>query len=157
MRVKNIFRRATAILAATVLAATAFASIATAHSLDKSDSITFAIPTTPGGSVTLLGQRKSLPRSFGGTAVLDYLVKGQTSDLIISEAAAADDCLEGEEPFIGVDMVGAGGNVTADLTLSGTAQNADGQTVTYNEHFGDSKSLGSAGTVTEVLSICLDL
>lgn len=157
MRVKKIFSRATAILAATVLAATAFTSMATAHSIDKSDSISFAIPTTPGGSVGVLGQRKSLPRSFGGTGLLEYLVKGQTSDLIISEAAAADDCLPGEEPFIGVDMVGAGGNVTADLTLQGMMQDADGTLHEYNEHFGDSKSLGNAGEVTELLFICLDL
>ncbi len=154
---KKIFRQVTALLAALVVAATAFASMATAHSIDKSDSISFAIPTTPGGSVTLLGNKKQLPRNFGGTEVLDYLVKGQTSDLIVSEAAAADDCSAGEEPFIGVDMVGAGGQLTADATLNGTAQDANGDTVPYNAHFGDSKSLGNAGEVTEMLAICLDL
>lgn len=157
MRVRKIFSRATAIVAATIVVATAFASIATAHSLDKADSMTFTIPTTAGGSVTLLGNKVQIPRSFGGEGVLEYLVKGQTSDLIISEAAAADDCSEGELPFIGVDMVGAGGQLSADFTLAGSVQNVDGSSMPYGTELHEDESLGKAGEVTEVLSICLAL
>lgn len=157
MRVKQTFNRVTAILAATVVAATALASVANAHSVDTSDSVTFTVPTTAGGSVTLLGNKRQIPRSFGGQGVLDYLVKGQTSDLIISQAVAADDCSEGEKPFIGVDIVGAGGSIAADFNLAGTVQDADGNMQPYAAEYHEAQTLGRAGEVTELLAICLAL
>lgn len=157
MKRTRIFKRAGGILAAVVVASSALVAGASAHSVDKAQTLTFPIVKTPGGEVTILGQKVFLPRNMTGEAVLTYDVKGQTSDLIVSEAAA-DDCTPPQAPFIGVDIISAGGNLTAQLQVTGTAVGADGQEEPYDSGLvGGSQSLGNPGQKTDVMSICLDL
>lgn len=155
---KNIiFNRMVAILSVLTIASMAFTASAGAHSAEKGDTLTFPIPTTPGGEVTIMGKKVHLPRNLTGQGVLSYLVKGQTSDLIVSEAAA-DDCTEPNDPFIGVDILSAGGTLTAQLRVTGTYVGPDGTIQPYDSgEQGSSQSLGSPGSKTDVMSICLDL
>ena len=152
-----IFNRMAAIFSVLALASMAFVATAGAHTAAKSDTLTFPIPTTPGGEATVMGQKVHLPRNLTGQAVLSYDVVGQTSDLIVSEAAA-NDCTAPNDPFIGVDFISSGGNVAASLRITGTSVGADGQAKSYDSGpLGGQQSLGSPGSKTDVASLCLDL
>lgn len=152
-----IFNRMVAILSILLIASMAFVASAGAHNADKGDSLTFPIPTTPGGEVTVMGQKVHLPRNLTGEAVLSYLVRGQTSDLVVSEAAA-DDCTAPNEAFIGVDFISAGGTIAATARITGTSIGTDGQPKAYDSGpLGGSQSLGNPGSKTDVMSVCLDL
>lgn len=151
------FNRIAAIFSVLALASMAFVATAGASSADKGDTLTFPIPTTPGGEATVMGQKVHLPRNLSGQAVLSYLVNGQTSNLVVSEAAA-NDCTAPNDPFIGVDFISAGGNISASLRITGTSVGPDGSAKAYDSGpIGGQQSLGNPGSKTDVMSLCLDL
>ncbi len=155
---KKAIRRTSIILAAAVIASTGLLATPGSATTDKSDSITIPISKTPGGNAMVLGKNVYIPKSFSGTATLSYRVQGQRADVIASEAAAADDCLDDSfVPVLGIDFLAKGGELWAQLTLTGTVQSADGSTVPYSQApVAAEQKLGAADQSVEVFALCLE-